>query len=36
MKINTRAFALTTGLFWGTGLFLITWWVILFEGAGAE
>ena len=33
MKINITAFALTCGIFWGIGLFLITWWIILFEGA---
>jgi len=36
MKINIRAFALTTGLFWGVGLFLITWWLIMFEGVSGE
>jgi hypothetical protein len=36
MKINVKAFALTVGLFWGMGLFFITWWIILFEGASAE
>ena len=33
MKLNVKAFALTTALVWGFGLFFITWWVILFEGA---
>ncbi len=33
MKLNVKAFALTTALIWGFGLFFITWWVILFEGA---
>ena len=33
MKINVKAFALTTGIFWGIGLFLITWWIIIFDGA---
>jgi hypothetical protein len=32
MKLNVRALALTCGLFWGSTLFLVTWWVILFEG----
>ncbi|MCP4580142.1 MAG: hypothetical protein GY839_00885 [candidate division Zixibacteria bacterium] len=32
MKLNIKAFALTTGLFAGFGLFFITWWIILFEG----
>jgi hypothetical protein len=33
MKLNVRAFAVTCALFWGIGLFLVTWWIILFDGA---
>ena len=33
MKLRVKAFALACGLFWGLGLFLLTWWVIAFEGA---
>ena len=33
MRINVLAFALTAGLFAGVGLFFVTWWIILFEGA---
>ena len=33
MKLNVRAFAITCGLMWGIGLFLLTWWVIIFEGS---
>lgn len=33
MKLNVKAFALTAALVCGVGLFLLTWWVILFEGA---
>ena len=36
MKLNVKAFALACGLFWGIGLFLITWWIILFEGASGN
>lgn len=32
MKINVQAFALTCGIVWGAGLFLITWWIIAFGG----
>ena len=32
MKLNVKAFALTCALVWGIGLFLITWWIIFFEG----
>jgi hypothetical protein len=33
MKLNVKAFALACGLIWGLGLFLLTWWVIAFEGS---
>ncbi|MBN1597539.1 MAG: bacteriophage holin [Bacteroidales bacterium] len=33
MKLNVKAFALTAALVCGIGLFLLTWWVIMFEGA---
>ncbi len=33
MKINIRAFALSCGIIWGVGLFCLTWWIMLFEGA---
>jgi hypothetical protein len=33
MKLNVKAFALTCALIWGIGLFLLTWWVIAFEGS---
>lgn len=36
MKLNTKALALTCGLVWGVGLMLITWWIILFEGATGD
>jgi hypothetical protein len=36
MKLNVPAFALTCALVWGVGLFLITWWIIAFDGATAE
>jgi hypothetical protein len=36
MKLNVKAFALTCSLFWGFGLFLITWWIILIGGATGE
>ncbi|MFC1886818.1 bacteriophage holin [Thermodesulfobacteriota bacterium] len=31
-----KAFAISCGLFWGIGLFLLTWWIIAFDGATAE
>lgn len=32
MKLDVKAFALACGLIWGVGLFLITWWIIAFQG----
>jgi len=36
MALNTKAFSLACGLVWGLGLFLLTWWVIAFDGATGE
>jgi hypothetical protein len=36
VKLDIRAFALTTGILWGLGLFFLTWWVIGFEGASHD
>ena len=36
MKFNVKAFSITCGLLWGIGLFLLTWWIILFDGASKE
>ena len=36
MKLNVKAFALACGLIWGFGLFVLTWWIMLFEGATDE
>ena len=36
MKLNVKAFAFTCGIIWGFGLLLLTWWIILFEGATGE
>ena len=36
MRLNVRAFALTCGLVWGVGIFLITWWIIAFEGVSGD
>ncbi len=32
MKWNVGAFALAFGIWWGVGIFLVTWWVIAFGG----
>lgn len=36
MKLNVKSFALTGGLVWGIGLFLLTWWIIAFDGITGE
>ena len=36
MRLNVKAFALVCGLVWGLGLFLLTWWIIAFEGATGD
>ena len=36
MKINIKAFALAFALWWGFGLFFLTWWIIAFDGSTTE
>ena len=36
MKLNIKALSFTSGLTLGIGLFLFTWWVILFDGITRE
>lgn len=36
MKLNVKAFAIACGLIWGLGVFLLAWWVMLFDGATGE
>lgn len=36
MRLDVRAFAFTSALVWGVGLFAFTWWVIAFDGASGE
>ncbi|MEE9466407.1 MAG: bacteriophage holin [Candidatus Neomarinimicrobiota bacterium] len=36
MKLNVKAVALSCGLVCGVGLFLLTWWVIILDGATGE
>ena len=33
MKLDVKAFSMTCALVWGFGLFLLTWWIIAFDGA---
>lgn len=36
MKLNVKAFALTCGIIWGLGLFMLTWWIIAFDGSSTD
>ena len=36
MRLDVKAFGLVCGLVWGIGLFLLTWWIIAFEGATVD
>ena len=36
MKLNVKPFSLSAGLIWGSGLFLLTWWIIFFDGITGE
>ena len=36
MKLDIKAFAISCGLLWGVSLFILTWWIIAFEGATGE
>lgn len=36
MKINVKAFALACGIVWGLSVFVVTWWIMAFDGATHE
>lgn len=36
MKLDVKAFAFTCAIVWSLGLFLLTWWIIAFDGATGE
>ena len=36
MRLNVKAFGLTCGILCGLGLFVITWWIIAFEGVTGD
>ena len=36
MKINVKAFAAAFALWWGGGLFFLTWWMIALDGPTGE
>ena len=35
-KLDVKACALACGLIWGLGLFVLTWWIIAFDGPTGE
>ena len=36
MKLSVKAFEIAGGLFWGLGMFLMTWWLIVLHGQGVQ
>ena len=36
MKLKPKALALSVGLVWGVNWFILTWWMILWEGVTHE
>jgi hypothetical protein len=36
MKLDLKAVSLTFGIVGGVGLFLLTWWIMAFEGATGD
>jgi len=36
MKFDVKVFALTCGIFWSVAIFVLTWWIIAFEGSTGE
>ncbi|UCE99797.1 MAG: bacteriophage holin [Planctomycetota bacterium] len=36
MRLNVKAFGLTCALVWGAAIFVLTWWIMAFEGATKE
>jgi len=36
MKLHLKTWALTCGIVWGGGVFLLTWWIMAFDGATGE
>ena len=36
MKLDIKAFALACSILWGLVVFLITWWVIILDGASGD
>jgi len=36
MKLDVKAFAFACSILWGAVLFLVTWWIMILDGASGE
>ena len=36
MNLQVKSFSLACGIFWGLGVFTLTWWIIAFDGITRE
>ena len=36
MRFDVKVLAITSAVLWGLALFILTWWIIAFEGATGE
>jgi hypothetical protein len=36
MRLNVKALGLTCAILWGLGIFVLTWWIIAFEGTSTQ
>ena len=36
MRFDVKTLAITCGVLWGLALFIMTWWIIAFEGTTVE
>ena len=36
MKLSVKALSLTFGILWGLSVFIMTWWILIFEGSYTE
>ncbi len=36
MRLDVKAFGLSCALIWGVAIFILTWWIMAFEGATGE
>lgn len=36
MKLSVKGLSLTFGILWALSIFIMTWWIIIFEGATGE